>query len=124
MSPKEPETLLATPNWPEGMRPWSTVSWVVSLPGQHSADLRFLNVSQPKCLDRHTALTVKLLERRKEILRRSEDPKPKDGDYDLEVPESFYLTMSNCEPQEGQFGAMAKIILQKEPSKLLQLAIC
>lgn len=121
MSPKEPETLLATPNWPEGMTPSSTVSWVVSLPRQHSAELRFFNVSQPKCLERHTALTVMLLERRKEILRRRED---QDRDYDLTVPESFYLNMSNCDPQEGQFRAMAKIILQKEPSKLLLLAKC
>lgn len=118
MSPEAPQTLLATPNWPEGMRPSSTVSWVVALPSQHRAHLRFLNVSQPKCLDRHTAITVMLLQRREELLRRREDQA---RDYDLEVPESFYLNMSNCDPQEGQFRAVMEINLEKKSGKLLQL---
>ncbi|CAF91039.1 unnamed protein product [Tetraodon nigroviridis] len=115
ISPEEPQTLLATPNWPQGMKPSSTVSWVVTLPSQYEADLRFFNVSQPKCDNSHTSIKVMLLGQEDEILSRRED-QPKD--YDMLVPESFYLNMSNCIPQEGQFKAMAKIVLQKKSNLL------
>lgn len=116
ISPEEPQTLLATPNWPQGMKPSSTVSWIVTLPSHYEADLRFLNVSQPKCDNSHTAIKVMLLGREDEIMSRRED-QPKD--YDLLVPESFYLNMSNCIPQEGQFKAVTKIVLRKKSSKRL-----
>lgn len=111
-----PQTLLATPNWPQGMKPSSTVSWIVTLPNQYEADLRFVNVSQPKCVDRHTAITVMLLGREEEIMSRRED---ESKEYDVSVTESFYLNMSNCIPQEGQFKAVTKIVLQKKSSKRL-----
>lgn len=98
------------------MKPSSTVSWVVTLPSQYEADLLFFNVSQPKCDNSHTDIKVMLLGQEDEILSRRED-RPKD--YDMLVPESFYLNMSNCIPQEGQFKAMAKIVLQKKSSKRL-----
>lgn len=111
-----PQSLLATPNWPQGMRPSSTVSWIVTLPSQYEANLQFVNVSQPNCDDIHTAITVMLLGQEEEIMSRRED-QPKE--YDILVPQSFYLNMSNCIPQEGQFIAVTKIVLQKKSSKHL-----
>lgn len=122
ISPEVPQTLLATPNWPQGMKPSSTVSWVVSVPSQYEAHLRFTNVSQPKCDDRHTAIKVMLLGEEEELLSRRED---ESKDYDLRVPQSFYLNMSNCIPQEGQFKAVVEIALQKKSSEHLNsYSIC
>lgn len=105
---------MATPNWPEGMASVSTVSWIVTLPSQYEAALQFVNISQPKCKDRHTSIKVKMLGQEEEILSRREDEKAEDR---LDVPQSFYLNMSNCIPEEGQFGAVTKISLQKKSSE-------
>uniref|UniRef100_A0A3Q2YQT0 CUB domain containing protein 1a n=1 Tax=Hippocampus comes TaxID=109280 RepID=A0A3Q2YQT0_HIPCM len=106
--------LLTTPNWPRGMRPSSTVSWIVSLPSGYKAQVQFVNVSQPKCNDRHTAIKVKTLDSEEELLTRREDEKTDDK---LLVPHSFYLNMSNCIPESGNFGAVTKIVL--EPKTVL-----
>ncbi|XP_070778267.1 CUB domain-containing protein 1 [Enoplosus armatus] len=116
VSPKmSSPTLLATPNWPQGMRPSSTVSWIVTLPSQYQAHLQFVNVSQPKCNDRHTAIKVKMLGYEEEIMSRREDEQAEDK---LLVPQSFYLNMSNCITEEGHFGAVTKIVLQKKTNLL------
>ncbi|XP_039977595.1 CUB domain-containing protein 1 [Xiphias gladius] len=116
VSPKmSSPNLLATPNWPQGMKPSSTVSWIVTLPSRYRANVHFLNVSQPKCLDWHTAITVKMLGYEEEIMSRREDEQAEDK---LLVPESFYLNMSNCIPEEGHFGAVTKIVLQKKTNLL------
>lgn len=109
-----PQSLLATPNWPEGMKPSSTVSWIVTLPSQYQAHLRFVNVSQPKCDDTHSAISVMLLGQEEELLSRRED-QPKE--IDVLVPQSFYLNVSNCIPQEGQLRAVVKIALQENSSE-------
>lgn len=115
VSPKPSSpALLATPNWPNGMKPSSTVSWIVSLPSQYQADLQFTNISQPKCGQRHTSIKVQTLGSDEEIMSRREDEEAEDK---LLVLESFYLNMSNCEPEEGHFGVVAKVILQKKSSK-------
>lgn len=101
------------------MKPSSTVSWIVTLPNNYQADLKFDNVTQPKCNDRHTAIKVKLLGQEEEIMSRREDQPTED----LLIPQSFYLNMSNCIPEEGQFKAVTKIVLQKKPGKYL-LIIC
>lgn len=106
--------LIATPNWPEGMAAFSTVSWIVTLPSQYQAALQFVNISQPKCKDRHTSIKVKMLGQEEEIMSRREDEEAEDR---LDVPQSFYLNMSNCVPEEGKFGAVAKISLQKKSSE-------
>ncbi|CAN9504087.1 unnamed protein product [Ophioblennius macclurei] len=111
-------TLLATPNWPKGMKAFSTVSWIVNLPSRYRAQLQFLNVSQPKCEDRHTAIKVKMLDYEEEMMSRREDQEVED----LLVPNSFYLNMSNCVPEEGHFGAMTKITLEKKIN-LLAIAL-
>lgn len=107
-------TQLVTPGWPQGMRPSSTISWIVTIPSQYQAHVQFVNISQPKCNDRHTFITVQMLGQNEEILSRREDEPRVD---ELSVPQSFYLNMSNCIPEEGQFGAVTKIILQKKTSK-------
>ncbi|XP_070703161.1 CUB domain-containing protein 1 [Pempheris klunzingeri] len=108
-------TLLATPNWPHGMRPSSTVSWIVTMPSQYKAHVQFVNISQPKCSKRHTSIKVKMLEQQEEILSQREDEPAVDK---LLVQDSFYLNMSNCVPEEGQFGVVTKIILQKKTNYL------
>nr|XP_057902681.1 CUB domain-containing protein 1 [Doryrhamphus excisus]XP_057902682.1 CUB domain-containing protein 1 [Doryrhamphus excisus] len=108
-------TLLATPNWPKGMRPSSTVSWIVTLPSRYHAHVQIVNVSQPKCEDRHTAIKVKMLDSEEEILSRREDEKTDDK---LLVPRSFYINMSNCIPEDGNFGAVTKIVLQQKTNLL------
>uniref|UniRef100_A0A4W5NZL9 CUB domain containing protein 1a n=1 Tax=Hucho hucho TaxID=62062 RepID=A0A4W5NZL9_9TELE len=107
--------LLATPNWPSGMKPYSTVSWIINLPGHLQADLLFTNISQPKCGKGHTFIKVQTLGSPDEILSRRED---KEAEDKLMVPESFYLNMSNCMPEDGHFSVLSKVTLQKT-SKLL-----
>lgn len=96
------------------MRSFSTVSWIVTLPSQYKAALQFVNISQPKCNDRHTSIKVKMLGQEEEIMSRREDEQAEDQ---LMVPQSFYLNMSNCIPEEGQFGAVTQIALQKNSSE-------
>ncbi|KAG7240167.1 hypothetical protein INR49_027305 [Caranx melampygus] len=56
-----------------GMRPSSTVSWVVAVPSYYQAQVEFVNFSQPKCLERHTAIIVKmLLGHEEELMSRRE----------------------------------------------------
>lgn len=116
--PKAP-VLLGTPNWPRGMSPSSTVSWILTLPRNYQALLHFPNVSQPKCADRHTNIRVKMLGYEEELMSRREDEAMDDK---LTVPYSFYLNMSNCVPEQGDFGAVAKIVLQKK-SNLLAIVL-
>ncbi|XP_051247553.1 CUB domain-containing protein 1 [Dicentrarchus labrax] len=108
-------TLLSTPNWPEGMRPSSTISWIVTLPSQYQAHMQFVNISQPKCKDTHTAIKVQMLGQEEEIMSRREDEKTEDK---LTVSQSFYLNMSNCAPESEKFGAVTKIVLQKKTNLL------
>uniref|UniRef100_A0A8C8IH22 CUB domain containing protein 1a n=1 Tax=Oncorhynchus tshawytscha TaxID=74940 RepID=A0A8C8IH22_ONCTS len=106
--------LLATPNWPSGMKPYSTVSWIINLPGHLQADLLLTNISQPKCGKGHTFIKVQTLGSPEELLSRRED---KEAEDKLMVPESFYLNMSNCMPENGHFSVLSKVTLQK--TKLL-----
>ncbi|XP_022602881.1 CUB domain-containing protein 1-like [Seriola dumerili] len=108
-------TLLATPNWPQGMKPSSTMSWIVTVPSHYQAHVQFVNVSQPKCLERHTAIIVKMLGYEEELMSRREDEQAEDK---LLIPQSFYLNMSNCIPEEGHFGAVTKIVLQRKTNVL------
>ncbi|XP_008279124.1 CUB domain-containing protein 1 [Stegastes partitus] len=107
--------LLATPGWPRGMKPPTTVSWIVTVPSQYQAHLHFVNVSQPKCKKRHTAITVKTLDSEEEMMSRREDEEAEDK---LVVPRSFYVNMSNCIPEDGQFSALFKVGLEKKTNLL------
>ncbi|XP_030203330.1 CUB domain-containing protein 1 [Gadus morhua] len=104
--------LLATPNWPEGMRPSSTVSWMVQVPPQFLALVQFPNVTQPSCAQRHTSIKVQQMGSKEEKLSRREDEKLED----TVVSESFYLNMSNCVPDRHHFSALSKVSLQPSNS--------
>ena len=106
--------LLATPNWPNGMKPYSTVSWIVNLPGHLQANLLFTNISQPKCGQGHTCIKVQTLDSPEELLSQREDEAAEDK---LMVPESFYLNMSNCLPEDRHFSVLSKVTLQNTSSK-------
>ncbi|KAK7898514.1 hypothetical protein WMY93_019367 [Mugilogobius chulae] len=106
--------LLATPNWPRGMSPTSTVSWIMSVPSNYEALLNFPNVSQPKCAERHTCVKVQMLGHEEELMSRREDEEIEK----LTIPQSFYLNVSNCEPEEGEFGVVAEVTLQKKSNLL------
>ncbi|MEQ2170200.1 hypothetical protein GOODEAATRI_032900, partial [Goodea atripinnis] len=106
-------TMLATPSWPQGMKPLSTVSWIVDLPSRYKAHLQFINVTQPTCADRHTCIKVKLLGQKEELMSRREDEEVEN----LWVQQSFYLNMSNCMPEKNHFGARTMIVLQKKNGK-------
>ncbi|XP_056154697.1 CUB domain-containing protein 1 [Lampris incognitus] len=107
--------LISTPNWPGGMKPYSTVSWIFTLPSQYQAALHFANLSQPKCGQRHTSIKVQVLGSEEEMLSRRED---EEAENKLVVPKSFYLNMSNCMPDEGHFGVVTKVVLQKKSNLL------
>ncbi|KAM6974153.1 CUB domain-containing protein 1 isoform 1-T2 [Tautogolabrus adspersus] len=112
-------TLLATPNWPGGMKPLSTLSWIVNVPSGYKAHLQFVNISQPKCKQKHTSIKVKKLGEEEEIFSRREDEESEDK---LIVDRSFYLNMSNCITEKGGFGAVTKIVLEKS-SHLLAILL-
>ncbi|KAJ8354306.1 hypothetical protein SKAU_G00218730 [Synaphobranchus kaupii] len=111
---------LATPSWPAGMKAHSTVSWIVSVPEAYHAVLLFLNVSQPKCENRHTVIKVQTLGSREEMFSRREDEKAED---ELKVPESFYLNMSNCLPEHNEFSVRCQITLEKKTSHTLGIIL-
>ncbi|XP_073341813.1 CUB domain-containing protein 1a [Pagrus major] len=121
ISPKrDAPVLLATPGWPGGMRDYSTVSWIVNVPKKMEARLMFANLSQPKCSNRHTNIRVQRFSRLEEDYSRREDEKPED---EITVSESFYLNMSNCMPENGDFSVITKITLQKSINRLLTIIL-
>ncbi|XP_035765869.1 CUB domain-containing protein 1a [Neolamprologus brichardi] len=116
VSPKRdtPE-LVATPAWPAGMKAHSTVSWIVSVPPKMEAQLIFTKLSQPKCINRHTNIRVQRMGSTKEDYSRREDEV---ANSELTVSESFYLNMSNCLPERGNFSVITKISLQKSKGSI------
>uniref|UniRef100_A0A8C7HCB5 CUB domain containing protein 1a n=1 Tax=Oncorhynchus kisutch TaxID=8019 RepID=A0A8C7HCB5_ONCKI len=112
--------LLATPNWPNGMKPYSTVSWIVNLPGHLQANLLFTNISQPKCGQGHTCIKVQTLGSPEELLSQREDEAAEDK---LMVPESFYLNMSNCLPEDRHFSVLSKVTLQNTMLLLMLIVL-
>lgn len=115
VSPKrDSPVFLATPGWPVGMRDYSTVSWIISVPPRMEAHLMFANLSQPKCNNRHTNIRVQRVGRPEEDYSRRED---EEAESEIVVSESFYLNMSNCMTEKGEFSVITKITLQKSISK-------
>ncbi|KAI3360427.1 hypothetical protein L3Q82_002329 [Scortum barcoo] len=112
--------LLASPGWPAGMKPQSTVSWLVSVPQSMEAHLRFDKVSQPKCSDLHTNIRVQRVGYLEEDYSRREDEK---AESQITVSKSFFLNMSNCLPEKGDFSVVTEITLQKSKSLLLTIIL-
>ncbi|XP_015232450.1 PREDICTED: CUB domain-containing protein 1 [Cyprinodon variegatus] len=114
-------TILATPSWPQGMKPFSTVSWIVDLPSHYKAHLRFTNVSKIKCAERHTCIKVQYLGHKEELMSRRED----EDVEDQVLKKSFYLNISNCKPEKMHFGVRTIIALQKKTNWLaIILGLC
>lgn len=109
-----PPSVLASPGWPAGMTSHSTVSWIVEVPARREAVLVFTNLSQPKCSNRHANIKVQLLGSPEEMYSRRED---EEAAPQLVAPRSFYLNMSNCLPETGQFSVLTQLTLRKSTSK-------
>ncbi|XP_056142899.1 CUB domain-containing protein 1-like [Lampris incognitus] len=110
------QTVLATPGWPEGMKSYSTVSWIISVPAKQEAHLMFTNITQPKCNNRHTNIRVQSLGSLEEMYSRRED---EEADSEITISKSFYLNMSNCMPERGHFTVVSQITLHKNKNLLL-----
>lgn len=118
VSPKGDSTvLLATPGWPKGMKASSTVSWIVSTPPKMEALLVFANVTHPKCGAGHTGIKVQRVGSLEEDYSRREDEK---ADNHTSYGK-FYLNMSNCRPERGDFRVFTKIIVQKSKNIMLTI---
>ncbi|CAL8248188.1 unnamed protein product [Lota lota] len=111
-------TLLASPGWPAGMKSYSTISWIVNVPAEQEAHLVFVNLSQPKCSSRHTNIRVHLLGSLEEMYSRRED---EEAEGQIDVPGSFYLNMSNCLLEKGQFSMLTEMTLRKSRNSLLTI---
>ncbi|XP_026145501.1 CUB domain-containing protein 1 [Carassius auratus] len=111
---------LATPNWPDGMNPSSSASWIINIPQEYKAELLFSNVSQPKCDSGHTEVSIGSLDSQDQTQSWRED-------QSFIVPvlqqQSFYLNMSNCEPKSDRFAVLSKISLLKETKKFLGIIL-
>lgn len=73
----------------------------------------FANLSQPKCAVRHTSIRVQRFGCPEEDYSRRED---EEAESEITVSESFYLNMSNCMPERGDFSVITKITLRKSKS--------
>uniref|UniRef100_A0A3B4XXN3 CUB domain containing protein 1a n=1 Tax=Seriola lalandi dorsalis TaxID=1841481 RepID=A0A3B4XXN3_SERLL len=119
-SKKDVPVLLATPGWPEGMKSYSTVSWIVSVPPKMKAHLMFANLSQPKCSNRHTNIRVQRVNRLEEDYSRRED---EETESEIVVSEGFYLNMSNCMPERGHFSIISVVFSYSDPLLIIVLSV-
>uniref|UniRef100_A0A3B3BPL9 CUB domain containing protein 1a n=1 Tax=Oryzias melastigma TaxID=30732 RepID=A0A3B3BPL9_ORYME len=104
-------TTLVSPNWPNGMKKLSTISWNVHVPDQYKALLKFVNVSQPKCSKVHAIISVQMMGREEEVLSRTETEKM---EKQLLVSHPFYLNMINCKPETGSLSLLTEVVLEKK----------
>ncbi|XP_066531416.1 CUB domain-containing protein 1 [Hoplias malabaricus] len=108
-----------TPNWPGAMKSDSTVSWIITIPEDSSAELLLLNLSQPRCHQSHTMVAIQKLDSKEWKSFREDDQ----FESKYSIPSSFYLNMSNCEPERGAFAALTKVSLEKKSRKLLSIIL-
>uniref|UniRef100_A0A671P9E7 CUB domain-containing protein 1-like n=1 Tax=Sinocyclocheilus anshuiensis TaxID=1608454 RepID=A0A671P9E7_9TELE len=97
---------LATPNWPDGMNPSSSASWIIYIPQEYKAELLFSNVSKPKCDSGHTEVLIGPLDSQDQTQSWRED---QSFTGPVVQQQSFYLNMSNCEPKSDRFAVLSKI---------------
>lgn len=117
---KNTPLLLATPGWPKGMSSYSTVSWIVTVPPKMEAHVMFTDLNQPKCSNRHTNIRIQRVGSLEEEYSRREDEKPEN---EITVSQSFYLNMSNCLPERGDFSVLTTVTLKKNQLMTIILAI-
>lgn len=121
VSPKKAEpVLLATPGWPSGMQSSATVSWIVTVPAEMEAQVRFTEVRQPKCSRLHTSIQVQSMGSLEEMYSRRED---EEADSQVTISRSFYLNMTNCEAERGNFSVLTQITLQENRNQLLTIIL-
>lgn len=96
------------------MKGYSTVSWIVSVPPNMEAHLMFANLTQPKCSNQHTDISVQRIGQPALDYSRRED---EEAESELNVSSSFYLNMSNCRVERGRFNVITKITLQVSKNK-------
>ncbi|XP_051527606.1 CUB domain-containing protein 1-like [Myxocyprinus asiaticus] len=113
-------TYLATPNWPDGMKPSSSVTWIVNVPQEHRAELQFTNVSKPKCDPGHATVEIRPLNSNGQLQSWREDQSVPNT---VIQQQSFYLNMSNCEPKSGSFAVLSKVTLQKETRNFIGIIL-
>ncbi|XP_018621445.1 CUB domain-containing protein 1 [Scleropages formosus] len=113
--------LLATPSWPQGMLPNSTVSWVVLLPPQQQAELLLTSKSQPRCAAGSSSVVVQALGSSKPMLRRGEGELAQVER--VTASESFYVNVSNCMPKQGALSMLTKITVQRKSNPLLSIIL-
>uniref|UniRef100_A0A3B5PP16 CUB domain containing protein 1a n=1 Tax=Xiphophorus maculatus TaxID=8083 RepID=A0A3B5PP16_XIPMA len=89
-------TILATPNWPNGMKPHSSVSWVVDLPWMYHALIKFI-ISGLECEKGHARINMKHQEGGNDLLDIDESEKMRTEN--MTAHQSFYLNMTNCQPE-------------------------
>ncbi|KAK3512048.1 hypothetical protein QTP70_028651 [Hemibagrus guttatus] len=111
--------LLITPDWPEPMKPDSTLSWIVNVPEEYSAQLSFSNVSLPVC--RYNHAEIKIQERGSDMEMGFREDKQLVNEHN--ILRSFILNMSNCEPEQGKFAILSKISLQKKSGNVLSIIL-
>lgn len=103
---------LITPNWPGAMKSTSTVSWLINVPEQYSADLVFVNISWPECSGSNSTIEIQELgSEQGQSLSKGNPLK------NINIQNSFYLNVSSCKSQPDKFAALSKISLQKTSSK-------
>ncbi|XP_005796555.2 CUB domain-containing protein 1 [Xiphophorus maculatus] len=109
-------TILATPNWPNGMKPHSSVSWVVDLPWMYHALIKFI-ISGLECEKGHARINMKHQEGGNDLLDIDESEKMRTEN--MTAHQSFYLNMTNCQPEgRDQFDVKATIVLEKKTNLL------
>ncbi|CAL8249671.1 unnamed protein product [Boreogadus saida] len=117
LAPKGSEpALLASPGWPAGMQSYSSVSWIVRVPAEQEARLVFVRLRQPKCSNRHTGIRIRLLGSAEEMYSRREDEAAEER---VAVAGSFYLNISNCMMESGEFSMLTEMTLGKSTNFLL-----
>lgn len=97
------------------MKPDSTLSWIVNVPEEYSAQLSFSNVSLPVCSSSHAE--IKIQERGSNVEMGFREDQLLVNEHN--ILRSFNLNMSNCEPEQGKFAILSKISLQKQSGKIL-----
>uniref|UniRef100_A0A9J8AYC7 CUB domain containing protein 1a n=1 Tax=Cyprinus carpio carpio TaxID=630221 RepID=A0A9J8AYC7_CYPCA len=111
---------LATPNWPDGMNPSSSASWIITIPQEYKAELLFSNVSKPKCDSGHTEVSIGPLDSQGQTQSWRED---QSFTGPVVQQQSFYLNMSNCEPKSDRFAIIIPTVFPLCTEKFLSIIL-
>ncbi|XP_054879686.1 CUB domain-containing protein 1 isoform X2 [Poeciliopsis prolifica] len=109
-------TILATPNWPNGMKAHSSVSWIVDLPWMTHALVK-VDISGLECKHGHARINMKHQEEGNDLLDIGESEKT--STTNMTARQSFYLNLTNCQPEgSDQFNVKATINLERKTNLL------